>query len=88
MPDAESKAHWYELGIRTLQVLSIGVMWAFLCGVVIWILNEVKVARSLGDALTASVGISLVAIPVYTLVAAVLTYVFFGIQRGRRGSGE
>lgn len=88
MPDEEPKVRWYQLGIRMLQVLSIGVMWAFLCGVVLWIVNEVKVARSLGDALTASVGISLVAIPVYTLVATVLTYVFFGIQRGRRGPGE
>jgi hypothetical protein len=88
MPDTGPRKRWYDLGIRTLQVLSIALMWAFLGGVVTWILNEVRVARSLGDALTASVGISLVAIPVYTLVAAVLTFVFFGIQRGRRRPGE
>jgi hypothetical protein len=88
MPDPGSRTRWYERGIRLLQVLSIAVMWAFLCGIVTWVLNEVRVARSLGDALTASVGISLVAIPVYTLVASVLTFVFFGIQRGRRGPGE
>lgn len=88
MRDPVRRGPWYERAIRALQMLSIAVMWAFLCGVVTWILNEVRVARSLGDALTASVGISLVAIPVYTLVAAVLTFVFFGIQRGRRGPEE
>jgi hypothetical protein len=50
--------------------------------------NLVRVSRSLGDALTASVGISLVAVPAYTLVASVLTYVFFGLRRGRRGREE
>ncbi len=85
MPDDWERSAWYGRGIRTLQVLSIVLMWAFLAGAVTWIVNIVRVAHSLGDALTASVGISLVAIPVYTLVASVLTYVFFGLQRGRRG---
>ena len=69
-------------------MLSIVLMWAFLGGIVTWVLNMVHVSHSLGDALNASVGISLVAIPVYSLVAGILTYVFFGIQRGRRGAGE
>ncbi len=88
MPDGEGRSAWYERGIRALQALSIVLMWAFLAGAVTWIVNVVRVAHSLGDALTASVGISLVAIPVYTLVASVLTYVFFGLQRGRRGPEE
>lgn len=88
MPERRQRGSWYERWIRALQVLSIAAMWAFLAGVITWILNEVRLARSLGDALTASVGISLVAIPVYTLVASVLTFVFFGIQRGRRGPEE
>ncbi len=88
MPDGGQRSPWYERAIRTLQVLSILLMWAFLAGAVTWIVNIVRVARSLEDALTASVGISLVAIPVYTLVASVLTYVFFGLQRDRRGPEE
>ncbi len=80
----ERHGPWYERGIRMLQVLSIVLMWMFLGAVVAWIVNVVHVSRSLGDALTVSVGISFVAIPVYTLVAGVLTYVFFGLQRGRR----
>jgi Fe2+ transport system protein B len=88
MPEPKPRSLWYQRSIRTLQVLSIAMMWMFLGTIVTWILNEVSVARSLGDSLNASVGISLVAIPVYTLVAGVLTYVFFGIQRGRRGPEE
>jgi hypothetical protein len=75
---------WYRGSIRALQVLSIVLMWAFLGAVVAWIVNVVQLSLSLGDALTVSVGISLVVIPVYSLVAGVLTYVFFGLQRGRR----
>lgn len=88
MPDGQERNAWRGRGIRALQVLSIVLMWAFLAGAITWIANIVRVAHSLGDSLTASVGISLVAIPVYTLVASVLTYVFFGLQRGRRGSED
>jgi CHASE2 domain-containing sensor protein len=88
MPDPRRKGRWYQRGIRTLQILSIVMMWAFLGGIVTWVLNMVRVSHSLGDALNASVGISLVAIPVYSLVAGILTYVYFGIQRGRKGPGE
>jgi hypothetical protein len=76
---------WRLWGIRTLQILSIVLMWSFLGAAVAWMVNAVQLSLSLGDALTVSVGISLVVVPVYTLVAGVLTYVFFGLQRGRRG---
>lgn len=79
---------WRERGIRTLQIVSIVLMWSFLGGVVAWMVNCVQLSLSLGDALTVSVGISLVVIPVFTLVASVLTYVFFGLQRGRRTPEE
>jgi hypothetical protein len=84
MPEP-ARGPWYERGIRVLQLMSIVLMWAFLGGAVTWMVNVVSVSRAQGDALTASVGISLVAVPVYTLVASVLTYVFIGLQRGRRG---
>ena len=84
MPERDDRGAWYRWGIGALQLASIMLMWLFLIGVVSWIVNVVLVARSLGDALTTSVGISLVAIPVYTLVASVLTYVFFGLRRGGR----
>jgi hypothetical protein len=91
MPRAEGP-RWYHRSIRLVQVISIGYMWIFLASVVFWILHLVSVSRKLGDALTASVGISIVAIPVYTLVAGILTYVFIGLWRGANdedtGEGE
>jgi hypothetical protein len=88
VPEPTHGGRWYQRWIRALQLLSMALMWAFLGGAASWMFNLVRVSRSLGDALTASVGISLVAVPVYTLVASVLTYVFFGLQRGRRGPEE
>jgi hypothetical protein len=85
MPERPERGPAYRRGIRALQLLSIVLMWAFLGAVVTWMVNVVSLSRAQGDALTASVGISLVAVPVYTLVASVLTYVFIGLQRGRRG---
>ena len=84
MPEPPRHGRWYTRTIRALQLGSILLMWSFLAGAITWMVNVVSVAREQGDALTASVGISLVAVPVYTLVASVLTYVFFGLQRGRR----
>ena len=88
MSEPMRPGRWYVRAIRGLQLLSIVFMWSFLAGVVTWMVNVVRVSRAQGDALTASVGISLVAVPVYTLVASVLTYVFFGLQSGRRRGGD
>jgi hypothetical protein len=79
----EPRGRWYQRSIFGLQVLSIMFMWAFLASAIVWMVNVVGVSRRLGDALTASVGISVVAVSVYSLVASVLTYVFFGLRRGR-----
>jgi len=63
-------------------------MWMFLVSVVAWILHLVSVARELNDALTASIGLSLIVLPAYSLVAAILTFVFFGVRRGGRRDEE
>ncbi|MFQ5719256.1 MAG: hypothetical protein ACE5IK_06880 [Acidobacteriota bacterium] len=76
------------MAIHLLQVCSIVIMWVFLLTVVGWIVHLVRVARELRDAQTASLAISLVAIPVYMLVAGVLTYVFFGLRRGAFTPGD
>lgn len=67
-----------------LQVASMAYIWVFVLGVAIWILNLIRVAHHLNDALNASVAISIVAIPVFFTLAAVLTYVFAGLQKGRK----
>ena len=72
-----------ENHIYFLQIASVSLIWVFVCGVAIWILNLIGVAYKLDDALNASVGISIVAIPVFFSLAAILTYVFVGLQKGK-----
>jgi|Deesub1362B_J571_1020462.scaffolds.fasta_scaffold02816_4 hypothetical protein len=69
--------------IQVLQWASISFMWVFVVTITVWITNLIRVAHELQDALNASVGISIVAIPLFWFLAAVLTYVFFGLRQGR-----
>ena len=59
-------------------------MWIFVLGIAFWIINLLKLSLELDDAFGASVGISLVAVPVFVTLAGVLTYVFVGLQREAR----
>ena len=70
--------------IYALQVASMAYIWVFVLAVALWIINLIRVAHRLRDAVDASVAISIVAIPVFFTLAAVLTYVFVGLQRGRK----
>ncbi|NIO17117.1 MAG: hypothetical protein GTN70_08980 [Deltaproteobacteria bacterium] len=70
--------------IFIIQVLSLSFIWVLFTGIAVWILNLIKVSLALKDAPDASVAISIVAIPVFFTLASVLTYVFIGLQRGRK----
>jgi len=70
--------------IYWLQVSSVSYIWVFVIGVAIWIFNLISVAHKHDDALNASVAISIVAIPVFFTLAAILTYVFIGLQKDRK----
>lgn len=70
-----------------LQVASMVWIWVFVIGISTWIVHLIRLSLWLHDAPTASVGISIVAIPVFFAVASVLTYVFVGLQRGRTDAG-
>jgi len=70
--------------IFVMQVISLLGIWVFVLGVSTWIIHLIRVANKLQDAETASVAISLVAVPVFLTGASVLTYVFFGIRRGAK----
>jgi len=59
------------------------LIWIFVTGVTLWIFNLIAVSHKLKDAFDASVGISLVAIPVFITLAMILTYVFIGLQKGK-----
>ncbi|MGD8330728.1 MAG: hypothetical protein PVJ49_14950 [Acidobacteriota bacterium] len=76
----QSEPQWVPL----LQLLSLLGIWVFVLGISGWILHLIRLALRLNDVPTASVGISIVAIPVFITGASVLTYVFVGLRRGRR----
>jgi hypothetical protein len=63
------------------QVVSVSLIWVFVIGIGIWIVNLISLALELHDVPGASVGISVVAIPVFFTLAGILTYVFVGLQK-------
>ncbi|GAB4366474.1 MAG: hypothetical protein Kow00128_09990 [Deltaproteobacteria bacterium] len=69
--------------IEGLQILSISLIWLLFTGIAVWIYTLIRESLRLQDAPDASVGISLVAIPIFFLLASVLTYVFIGLRKGR-----
>lgn len=66
------------------QVLSVSLIWIFVIAITIWIANLISLSLELQDMPGASVGISIVAIPVFIILASVLTYVFVGLQKEKR----
>ncbi len=70
--------------ILLLQGLSISAIWVFVLGISGWIIHLIRLSQRLNDVPSASIAISIVAIPVFFTVASVLTYVFVGLQRNRR----
>ena len=62
------------------------MIWVFVLSISAWIIHLLRLSHRLQDVPSASVGISLVAIPVFLTGASVLTYVFVGLRRG--GSAE
>ena len=69
--------------IEVLQIVSISLIWLLFTGIAVWIVTLIKESLKLHDAPDASVGISIVAIPVFFILASVLTYVFIGLRKGR-----
>ncbi|RMF07434.1 MAG: hypothetical protein D6762_07525 [Candidatus Neomarinimicrobiota bacterium] len=64
-----------------LQVLSISLIWVLVVSVITWILNLISLSHYLHDAQNATLAISLVVLPIFTLLASVLTYVFVGLRK-------
>ena len=68
------------------QVASVSLIWVMVVGIVVWVINLILLSLELHDVPGASVGISIVALPVFITLAGVLTYVFVGLQKGKRRS--
>jgi hypothetical protein len=77
--------------ISALQFGSVALIWVFVIGISSWIIHLLRLSHRLHDVPSASIGISIVAIPVFLTGASVLTYVFLGLRRAansRQGSGK
>ena len=92
----ETRFHETPPWVAALQVVSVGAIWVFVIGISIWIIHLMRLSQELHDVPSASVAISIVAIPVFLTGASVLTYVFVGLRQGAnppvandtRGEGE
>ena len=67
----------FQWALAVLPVLFIG-------SIVTWITHLIRTAWRLGDVPSASIGISLVAIPVFLVLLGVVVSVFWGLLRERR----
>jgi hypothetical protein len=65
-----------------------GVPVLFIGGIITWISHLIRTAWRLKDVPSASIGISLVAIPVFLILLGVILYVFWGLLGDRDGTEQ
>jgi hypothetical protein len=65
--------------VRILQWVWVGVAYLLVGTIILWIVHLIRAAWSLGDVPSASIGISLVAIPIFLVFMGVVFYVFWGL---------
>ncbi len=70
--------------VRTLQWVWLAVAILLVGGIIAWIIHLIRAAWTLGDVPSASVGISIVAIPVFIVLVSVVLYVFLGLRADAR----
>ena len=73
-----------ERTVRKLQWLWIAVAFGLIGGIITWITHLIRTAWRLGDVPSASIGISIVAIPIFLTMLGVILYVFVGLRGDRR----
>lgn len=84
----DSNASRRDKKIFIAQFLSVSLIWVLVTIIVVWIVGLIRLSVELHDVPGASVGISIVAIPIFITLAAVLTYVFIGLQKDRHRSSK
>ena len=72
----------FDRRVRAVQWGIAGLMVLFIGSIVLWIVHLIRTAWRLGDVPSASIGISLVAIPVFLTLLGVGLSVFWGLLRG------
>jgi heme/copper-type cytochrome/quinol oxidase subunit 2 len=69
------------------QLLPLVGVWCLALGMTGFIIYIIKLAIEQSDVPSAAMGISLVVIPIFWVIAGVFTYVFVGLRRGRKKEG-
>lgn len=73
--------------VKAIRYLLLIAAFVFVVGVISWISHLIQVSIDLKDTPSASIGISIVAIPMFSILLAVFNYVFWGIQKHERELG-
>jgi len=69
--------------IFRLQIGLLAGFSLFATAVVSWIIRLIYISWVLQDVFSASIGIALVAVPVFTFLLAIINYVFWGLRAGK-----
>ena len=72
-----------DRAVRAIQWAMAGAAVLFIGGIITWISHLIRTAWRLKDVPSASIGISLVAIPVFLTLLGVILYVFWGLLGDR-----
>ena len=72
-----------ERTVRKLQWLWLVVAFGLIGGIITWIAHLIRTAWRLGDVPSASIGISIVSIPIFLTMLGVILYVFLGLRADR-----
>ena len=74
--------------IRWAQLLILIAFYVLVGGIIVWIISLILLSWRLQDVPSTSIGISIVAIPVFLILLGVVNYVFWGLRKGGKGNGS
>lgn len=74
----------FDRAVRACQWAIAGFIVLFICSIITWITHLIRTAWGLGDVPSASIGISVVAIPVFLVLLSVIVSVLWGLLTERR----
>jgi hypothetical protein len=83
-----SQWSWSGRTIFFWQVVLLVTFYVFVFGIIIWIVRLLWLSWQLNDVFSASIGITLVGIPLFLFLLAVYNYVFWGILINRKRKGK
>lgn len=67
-----------------IQYVIYALFCLFVAGIIGWIAHLIRLSWELQDVPSASIGISIVAIPLFSTLIGIFSYVFWGIKRGKQ----